>query len=142
MIDRNEINNEQPHDLLGIVERLVDNLQDTNTANIEMFKSVNVSLTKITESIPEIKNISTKVNDLDTETVTDDVRSISLNLKIILSVIGIVVALGMTIIGLNISKMENSIVSGVSVKIEKVFDDHIKVIEDKIKILEEAKRNP
>jgi prefoldin subunit 5 len=47
----------------------------------------------------------------------------------------------MTIIGLNISKMENSIVSGVSVKIEKVFDDHIKVIEDKIKILEESKRN-
>lgn len=140
MIDKERIN-EPDHDLLGIVERLVDNLQETNTANTEIFKSVNVSLTKITESLPEIKVLSTKVNDLDTETVTNEVRSISMNMKILLAIIGIVVTLGMTIIGLNISKVEHNIVSGVNSKIEKVFDDHIRIIEDKIKILEDAKRN-
>lgn len=140
LIDKERIN-EPDHDLLGIVERLVDNLQETNTANTEIFKSVNVSLTKITESLPEIKVLSTKVNDLDTETVTNEVRSISMNMKILLAIIGIVVTLGMTIIGLNISKVEHNIVSGVNSKIEKVFDDHIRIIEDKIKILEDAKRN-
>ena len=35
---------ERSHDLLNIIEGLVDNLQETNNANTDMLHSVNLSL--------------------------------------------------------------------------------------------------
>lgn len=130
---------ERSHDLLNIIEGLVDNLQETNNANTDMLHSVNLSLVKVSESLPEIKNVSEKVQRLDTESIISEVRTISTNLKIVVAIISILVSLGLIIFGLNVSKAENNIVNGVSTKIEKIFDDRINRIEKDIILLEDRK---
>lgn len=130
---------ERSHDLLDIIEGLVDNLQETNNANTDMLHSVNLSLVKVSESLPEIKNVSEKVQRLDTESIISEVRTISTNLKIVVAIISILVSLGLIIFGLNVSKAENNIVNGVSTKIEKIFDDRINRIEKDIILLEDRK---
>ena len=45
----------QTHDLFQIIDRLVDNLQEVNQHNNEALHSVNISLTKVSETLPEIK---------------------------------------------------------------------------------------
>jgi len=130
---------ERSHDLLDIIEGLVDNLQETNNANTDMLHSVNLSLVKVSEALPEIKNVSEKVQRLDTESIISEVRTISTNLKIVVAIISILVSLGLIIFGLNVSKAENNIVNGVSTKIEKIFDDRINRIEKDIIILEDRK---
>lgn len=130
---------ERSHDLLDIIEGLVDNLQETNSANTDMLHSVNLSLVKVSESLPEIKNVSEKVQRLDTESIISEVRTISTNLKIVVAIISILVSLGLIIFGLNVSKAENNIVNGVSTKIEKIFDDRINRIEKDIILLEDRK---
>jgi len=130
---------ERSHDLLDIIEGLVDNLQETNNANTDMLHSVNLSLVKVSEALPEIKNVSEKVQRLDTESIISEVRTISTNLKIVVAIISILVSLGLIIFGLNVSKAENNIVNGVSTKIEKIFDDRINRIEKDIILLEDRK---
>ena len=130
---------ERSHDLLDIIEGLVDNLQETNNANTDMLHSVNLSFVKVSEALPEIKNVSEKVQRLDTESIISEVRTISTNLKIVVAIISILVSLGLIIFGLNVSKAENNIVNGVSTKIEKIFDDRINRIEKDIIILEDRK---
>jgi len=130
---------ERSHDLLDIIEGLVDNLQETNNANTDMLHSVNLSLVKVLEALPEIKNVSEKVQRLDTESIISEVRTISTNLKIVVAIISILVSLGLIIFGLNVSKAENNIVNGVSTKIEKIFDDRINRIEKDIILLEDRK---
>lgn len=130
---------ERSHDLLDIIEGLVDNLQETNSANTDMLHSVNLSLVKVSEALPEIKNVSEKVQRLDTESIISEVRTISTNLKIVVAIISILVSLGLIIFGLNVSKAENNIVNGVSTKIEKIFDDRINRIEKDIILLEDRK---
>lgn len=130
---------ERSHDLLNIIEGLVDNLQETNNANTDMLHSVNLSLVKVSEALPEIKNVSEKVQRLDTESIISEVRTISTNLKIVVAIISILVSLGLIIFGLNVSKAENNIVNGVSTKIEKIFDDRINRIEKDIILLEDRK---
>lgn len=132
---------ERSHDLLDIIEGLVDNLQETNNANTDMLHSVNLSLVKVSEALPEIKNVSEKVQRLDTESIISEVRTISTNLKIVVAIISILVSLGLIIFGLNVSKAENNIVNGVSTKIEKIFDDRINRIEQDIILLEDKKGN-
>ncbi len=127
------------HDLLNIVDRLVDNMQDANTTNAEVLKSVNVSITKVSEYIPEIRSISTKINELDTEKIEQEVRSISTSLKIMSAVLSIVITLGLVILGLYQAKTEDEIVKQVTIKIEQSFDNHAKM-EQNMKILEDAKR--
>ena len=130
---------ERSHDLLDIIEGLVDNLQETNNANTDMLHSVNLSLVKVSEALPEIKNVSEKVQRLDTESIISEVRTISTNLKIVVAIISILISLGLIIFGLNVSKAENNIVNGVSTKIEKIFDDRINRIEKDIILLEDRK---
>lgn len=130
----------QERDLLGIVERLVDNLKETNSANAEILHSVNISLTKVSETLPELKTVSSKVAALDTESIIDEVRTISTNLKIAIAIIGIIVTLGMVILGLYNSRVETNILNGVDTKIEESFNKNIKIIDDKIQALEDAKR--
>lgn len=130
----------QERDLLGIIERLVDNLKETNSANADILHSVNISLTKVSETLPELKTVSSKVAALDTESIIDEVRIISTNLKIAIAIIGIIVTLGMIILGLYQSSMETKIVNNIATKIESSLDDHMKQMEEKAKLIEDAKR--
>lgn len=134
-----EKNNTTP-DLLGIIERLVDNLQETNTSNNEMLHSVNISLVKVADALPELKNVSDKVTKLDTDTVMNEVRSISTNLKIFLGVIGIILCFGMAILGLYQAKFEDNVVKEIAIATEKIFDDHIQTIDKQIKTFEDMKK--
>ena len=118
----------QTHELLKIVDRLVDNLQEVNQNNTEILHSVNISLTKVSETLPEIK------------TVKEEVRTISTNLKIVVAIVSIVLALGLTVLGLYQSRLESNIVSQVSTVIETTFNKHIGSIEKQVKLLEDAKK--
>lgn len=119
-----ERNNSQ--DLLSIIEHLVDNIQDTNSANTEVLKSVNLTLTKISETVPEIRTVSEKVSVLNTESIISEVRTISTNLKVFVAILSIVISLGMVIFGLYQTKLEYNIIEGVSTKIEKQLLYHKK----------------
>jgi hypothetical protein len=118
----------QTHELLKIVDRLVDNLQEVNQNNTEILHSVNISLTKVSETLPEIK------------TVKEEVITISTNLKIVVAIVSIVLALGLTVLGLYQSRLESNIVSQVSTVIETTFNKHIGSIEKQVKLLEDAKK--
>jgi len=118
----------QTHELLKIVDRLVDNLQEVNQNNTEILHSVNISLTKVSETLPEIK------------TVKEEVITISTNLKIVVAIVSIVLALGLTVLGLYQSRLQSNIVSQVSTVIETTFNKHIGSIEKQVKLLEDAKK--
>lgn len=130
----------QDRDLLGIIERLVDNLKETNTANADILHSVNISLTKVSETLPELKTVSSKVAALDTESIISEVRSISTNLKIAIAIIGIIVTLGMVILGLYQSSLEDKVINGITTKIETSLDEHVKQMEEKARIIEDTRR--
>lgn len=127
-------------DLLSIVDRLVNNISTTNKANTDILQSVNISLTKVSEALPELKTISNKVHDLDTNTVLNEMRNISVNLKVLVAIIGIILTLGITILTLSQSKFESSVIGGVSTKVERLFDDKLTDIEKEIKILEDNRK--
>lgn len=118
----------QTHDLLQIIDRLVDNLQEVNQHNNEVLHSVNISLTKVSESLPEIKDVK------------EEVKTISTNLKIVIAIIGILLTLGLTVLGLYQSRLENNIVSQVTISMETTFNKHISTIEKQIHLLEDAKK--
>lgn len=130
----------QDRDLLGIIERLVDNLKETNTANADILHSVNISLTKVSETLPELKTVSSKVAVLDTESIIEEVRNISTNLKIAIAIIGIIVTLGMVILGLYQSSLEDKVINGITTKIETSLDEHVKQMEEKARIIEDTRR--
>jgi hypothetical protein len=118
MVDKES--NEYNHSLLGIIERLVDNLQSTNNSNTELLNSVNLSLLKLSETMPEIKEVSHKLSNLSTEItkieggdIIKEVREVSTKMKIFSAVLGVVLSLGMTILGLvqyeTISEITNKV---------------------------------
>lgn len=118
----------QAHDLLQIIDRLVDNLQEVNQHNNEVLHSVNISLTKVSETLPEIKDVK------------NEVRTISTNLKIVVAIVSIVIALGLAILGLYQSRAERTIIDQITTSMEVSFTKHIADIEKQIKLLEDAKK--
>ena len=118
----------QTHDLFQIIDRLVDNLQEVNQHNNEALHSVNISLTKVSETLPEIKNVK------------EEVHSISTNLKIVVAIVSIVLSLGLTVLGLYQSRMEHNIISQVTKSVEVSFEKNINNLEKQVHLLEDAKK--
>jgi len=118
----------QTHDLLQIIDRLVDNLQEVNQHNNEVLHSVNISLTKVSETLPEIKNVK------------EEVHSISTNLKIVVAIVSIVLSLGLTILGLYQSRMEHNIISQITKSVDVSFEKNINNLEKQVHLLEDAKK--
>ena len=131
----------QSTDLLNIVERLVDNMQETNSANTEALTSVSVSLTKVSEYIPDIKNIAKKVEGLDTSTLMSDFRTLTTELKVVGAVISVILVFGLILLAVYQSKSEDYIIKQNSIETHRIFNEHIDQMNKTIKLLEETKKN-
>lgn len=128
--------------LLGIIDKMVDNIQETSNTNTEALKSIDISLSKLTEYIPsmdDVAELTSKVKEDATE-IRKEVFEISIKVKILYATIGILTSIGIAFLGLYASQYKDDIINGVTTSVEKLFDDHIKKIENDIKIFEDRKK--
>jgi hypothetical protein len=137
MVNKN--NTEQDY-LLNLVERLVDNIQDTNKTNTDMLNSINNSLIKFGYTTSEIREINDKIKKVDTETVKNELTKISTNSKVLVAVISIILTFSMIILGLYQYKLVNEISGKISTNISVIIDQKIDLIEKDIVILEGRKK--
>jgi hypothetical protein len=137
MVNKN--NTEQDY-LLNLVERLVDNIQDTNKTNTDMLNSINNSLIKFGDTTSEIREINDKIKKVDTETVKNELTKISTNSKVLVAVISIILTFSMIILGLYQYKLVNEISGKISTNISVILDQKIDLIEKDIVILEGRKK--
>jgi hypothetical protein len=137
MVNKN--NTEQDY-LLNLVERLVDNIQDTNKTNTDMLNSINNSLIKFGDTTSEIREINDKIKKVDTETVKNELTKISTNSKVLVAIISIILTFSMIILGLYQYKLVNEISGKISTNISVILDQKIDLIEKDIVILEGRKK--
>lgn len=137
MVNKN--NTEQEY-LLNLVERLVDNIQDTNKTNTDMLNSINNSLVKFGDTTSEIREINDKIKKVDTDTIKQELVKISTNTKVLVSVISIILTFSMIILGLYQYKLVNEISGKISTNISVILDQKIDLIEKDIVILEGKKK--
>jgi len=124
--------------LPGIVERLIDNLQETNTSNTDMLRSINISLTKVSDTIPtvvdEIGIIKEEIRKFEGNDVVNGIRSILTKIKILIAVFSIIITLGVIISSLTQFKLETSIINGIKLEMRENLKEHTENMKQQLEL--------
>lgn len=132
--------------LLGLIERLVDNLQETNKSNTDMLRSVNISLTKLSDSFSEVheieehvENVEKKVESMGGNELLSTIRSFTTRVKILTAIITVILTLGLFILGLTQFKLEANITSSVRTEMREITDNQTKYLDQQFRFYKEDK---
>lgn len=132
--------------LLGLIERLVDNLQETNKSNTDMLRSVNISLTKLSDSFSEVheieehvENVEKKVESMGGNELLSTIRSFTTKVKILTAIITVILTLGLFILGLTQFKLEANITSSVRTEMREITDNQTKYLDQQFRFYKEDK---
>lgn len=133
--------------LLGLIERLVDNLQETNKSNTDMLRSVNISLTKLSDSFSEVheieehvENVEKKVESMGGNELLSTIRSFTTRVKILTAIITVILTLGLFILGLTQFKLEANITSSVRTEMREITDNQTKYLDQQFRFYKEDRK--